>query len=498
MADTEQLWKDLGVCIGYGSWGYGVPITPNGRRVLSTSGSDIFLWSLELQDFVSKVQEPDAVLESHTDKITSVCVSSDGSLVASSSIDKTIKLWNLETQKLVATLAQRKDPIYAVSFSPDGSLLAAGGNNRYKFNKGKATTIYLWDTYDRTLVKTLLGHSLRVNLVAFSSDGKMLASGSIDKTVRIWDIVSGAQLHVLNDHKGQVSEISFTPDNRYLVVGGEGGISVWKAETGELERTFANEGVYVECFAMHPSGQIIATSGLDRIDIWDLQKGKILQSIGNSWPVSLSFSPDGSLLTVGGVLTFSVGMEQEAHDGSTLKVWQVPEMYTLPRQSPGLTASTVRHPQEEECFDPKNVEDARARIVTSIVRRQGQPEFRRQLLAAYGGKCSITKFDVPEALEAAHIVPYRGVKTNCLANGILLRADIHTLFDLYRLSICPENYMVKLSPELLDTSYKELHGLRITLPVSKDAYPSKDALRQHYDYFLNGATPTLLATPGII
>lgn len=480
--------------MGYGSWSYGVPITTDGRRVLSTSGSSILIWRLKLQELPSRVQEPDDVLEGHTDKITSICVSSNSTLIASSSTDKTIKLWNIETQKLIVTLAQRKDPIYAVSFSPDGNLLAAGGNNKYKCDGEKTTTIYLWDVHKRSLIKTFLGHSLRVNSVAFSSDGKMLASGSTDGTIRIWDIASGDQLHVLDEHRGKVSEVSFTPDDTHLVSSGERGFNVWRVETGELESSFSHQSTYVECFAMHPSGQIIAASGFDKTDIWDLRKGELIQSIGNSWPVSLSFSSDGDFLSVGDALTFTIGMDRKAYNGSTMTVWQLPEMYRFPCQSDDLVVSATRHLIEERYFDPENIEDARIRVIASIVRRQGQPEFRRQLLDAYSGRCSITKADVAEALEAAHIVAYKGAETNCLANGILLRADIHTLFDLYLLSICPESYTVKLSLKLLSTSYKELHDIRINLPLSPDAYPSRDALRQHYNRFLEEVEPSVSAT----
>ena len=74
--------------------------------------------------------------------------------------------------------------------------------------------------------------------------------------------------------------------------------------------------------------------------------------------------------------------------------------------------------------------DGRERAIGAIVRRRGQPAFRRALLEAYHERCAVTGCDAPEALEAAHVVPYRGVATNHPANGLLLRADLHALFDL--------------------------------------------------------------------
>ncbi len=87
--------------------------------------------------------------------------------------------------------------------------------------------------------------------------------------------------------------------------------------------------------------------------------------------------------------------------------------------------------------DFTNIKDEREKQLAEITKRQGQPEFRKSLLQAYHGKCSITGFDVEDALEAAHIIPFYGEQSQSITNGILLRADIHTLFDLYLLSIDP-------------------------------------------------------------
>ncbi len=144
-----------------------------------------------------------------------------------------------------------------------------------------------------------------------------------------------------------------------------------------------------------------------------------------------------------------------------------------------------RHRVEAEgYFNIENVEDARRRVTASIVQRQGQSEFRRKLLDAYGSRCPITGCDAEPAIEAAHIIAYQGVETNHPANGLPLRADIHTLFDLYLLSVRPDNYEVVISPKLVETCYQEFAGRRLTLPQDKVAVPNKDALGKHYETFL--------------
>jgi HNH endonuclease len=140
--------------------------------------------------------------------------------------------------------------------------------------------------------------------------------------------------------------------------------------------------------------------------------------------------------------------------------------------------------EAEGYFNIENLEDARRRTTVSIVHRQGQPEFRRKLLNAYNSRCPITGCDAEPAIEAAHIIPYQGTETNHLTNGLPLRADVHTLFDLHLLSIQPATYKIVVAPELSKTCYQELAGQKLTLPEHKVAAPNQDALKKHYDCFL--------------
>jgi predicted restriction endonuclease len=86
--------------------------------------------------------------------------------------------------------------------------------------------------------------------------------------------------------------------------------------------------------------------------------------------------------------------------------------------------------------------------------------------------------------EAAHIIPYQGIETNHPSNGLPLRADIHTLFDLHLLSIKPYTYEVVVAPQLIGTCYQEFVDRKLTLPQDKIALPNKDSLRKHYKTFL--------------
>lgn len=114
----------------------------------------------------------------------------------------------------------------------------------------------------------------------------------------------------------------------------------------------------------------------------------------------------------------------------------------------------------------------------AILERRGQPEFRQRLLAAYGGRCVVTGCDVTEALEAAHIVPHSSDGTYATTNGLLMRADIHTLFDLHLLTICPDKNTVKLNP-CLHSAYGQFEGIQILAPNNQADHPDSMGLERH-------------------
>jgi putative restriction endonuclease len=144
-----------------------------------------------------------------------------------------------------------------------------------------------------------------------------------------------------------------------------------------------------------------------------------------------------------------------------------------------LAAEQQRLAVDSRSFDPTGIIDSRQRVLAQIVRRRGQQEFRERLLIAYGGRCAITGCDAVEALEAAHIVPYQGDDTNSVQNGLLLRADIHTLFDLGLIGVRPDSMVVVVSERLRVTIYRELAGVPLRVPVNHYDRPSSAALHQH-------------------
>ncbi|WP_405110931.1 HNH endonuclease [Phaeobacter sp. BS52] len=136
---------------------------------------------------------------------------------------------------------------------------------------------------------------------------------------------------------------------------------------------------------------------------------------------------------------------------------------------------------DEVTFDPSDLTDARDKVLREIAQRRGQKKFRQALLKAYDGACAISQTRVEPVLEAAHITPYLGEYTNHITNGLLLRNDLHTLFDLHLIKINPTSSKVEISSTLAATPYWDYHNRRLSLPHKATDRPSYLALEEHYN-----------------
>lgn len=129
-------------------------------------------------------------------------------------------------------------------------------------------------------------------------------------------------------------------------------------------------------------------------------------------------------------------------------------------------------------------QDERERVLAWIVRRKRQSEFRKQLIDAYGGRCAVTHSDVEPALQAAHISSYLGPKSQSVNNGLLLRADLHILFDNMLISVDPSDFHLVISRQLEHSDYLTFADKPLTLPHDKTLYPAEDRLAAHHAAFL--------------
>jgi WD40 repeat protein/transcriptional regulator with XRE-family HTH domain len=227
-------------------------------------------------------------LTGHTDEVLTVSYSPDGTLLASGGEDMTAKIWDVRTGQELRTLGGHAGWVNRVSFSPDGALLATAGED------GVAK---LWDVSTGRELHALVGHAGPVYDLAFSSDGNLLATASGDATVRIWDARSGQELRA-ESTSGPVGSVAFSPDGAQLTGGFEDGTVIfWDVETGEELRTLPAHENTIIGVAFSPDSSRLAIAGFDGVArVFDLATQEALYSLAEHTS-SLSrvvFTPDGS------------------------------------------------------------------------------------------------------------------------------------------------------------------------------------------------------------
>jgi len=201
-----------------------------------------------------------------------------------------------QTKKVVREGGHKK-PVNSIAFSHDGKTLASGSDD---------TDVILWDLTSGRRIKTLSGHSNWVRYVAFSPDGRTLASGSRDETIILWDIATGIKLKTLNGHSNDVSSIAFSPDGRTLASGSlDRTVILWDIATGIKLKTLNGHSNDVSSIAFSPDGRTLASGSRDEtIILWDIATGiklKTLSDHSNRDRVGfVAFNPDGKTLASGG------------------------------------------------------------------------------------------------------------------------------------------------------------------------------------------------------
>jgi WD40 repeat protein len=249
-----------------------------------------------------------ATLRGHRSRVRSVAFSPDGKLLASGGEAEDhglakargeIKLWDAATGKLKAVIKSLTGPVESMVFSPDGKLLASGGGEMHKPGEVK-----LWNVATGKLKSSLEGHTNRVYSVSFSGDGKLLASASHDVTIRVWEVATGKQQAALTGYVTQINAVAFSRDGKLLASAtrGSGSVKLWEVATGKEKVNLTGHSGGVSSVAFSPDDTLLASSGNDNVvRLWDVASGKEKAVLkGHTGEVlSIAFSPDGKTLASG-------------------------------------------------------------------------------------------------------------------------------------------------------------------------------------------------------
>jgi WD40 repeat protein len=304
--DLTRVGREPGVLTGNAGRSYGaLAFSTDGRALASVSGHTVTSWDVdtgrEHQPLEAPAEAPPGII--------GIAISADGrTLAAACHETHQAIVWDLETRRIRHRIPH--EGVAFVAFSPKEAILATG-------SLGFADTLKLWDTHTGQSRVTLEGRLFESDSsLAFSLDGRTLASGGRRGAVKLWDVATGRNLAMLMGHSAYVSTVAFSLDGRTLASGSwDGTVRVWDVadvDHPSPRRTLAGHAALVWSVAFSPDGTTLASAGADgTVKLWDPATGRERCTlVGHDHPIyAVAFSPDGQILA-------------SRDGGGTIRLWR--------------------------------------------------------------------------------------------------------------------------------------------------------------------------------
>jgi len=286
-----------------------IAASPNGKflfaslanRFASPINNSIKVWEFETGKLIYSINN-------YCGKVFSIAISPDGKFFITGSYDWNVRVWDLKTGKLLRKFLGHKDIITSVAFSPNGKYIASSSYDR---------TVNVWDFYTGNLIRVFgkrvpeeeitqsrilerLDQSW--HCVDFSKDGKYIACGSSDNSVRVWEFETGKLIHMITGHQYSVYDLVITPDSRFIIsISFDSTIKIWEITTGILIRTLKGHIGSIKSVNISSDGKYIVSGGKDKsVKIWDINNGELIATFQHSHNInSVSFIPDSYFVIAG-------------------------------------------------------------------------------------------------------------------------------------------------------------------------------------------------------